>query len=389
LKSWDFLGRKLRTGNKNGQPAVPSKNTTISSTHFVGGVKLNHPINVAFSPTIFFTPVISVNKGTTSKVEWSTVKSTGTGCGQGSVQENNPPAIIEPKQIEMQTKIPKKIDFLHLHKVNTKLFMRQLGGVSSSFFEQLVSAITCPNPFRKLGKNNLLLLFLMKFKLGVTFDDLGSFFQIRPVTASKFFLEMLEMLTKTTSGWITWPNQAETSPPDFHTCPECTAIVDCIEINCDRPGNPHHKEDLSSSYKKSSFFKFLVGVTSDDSICFLSKAYGGNSRDDFIMQDSGFLNLLKPQDVIIADNSFSKMESQITERKATFICPSSRKGLQKDAKDSYVVESNRVRIERVLSKIRRFGIFKDNQLDLVPHLDKIMHICCVLTNEQMPVKDQT
>jgi hypothetical protein len=69
--------------SKNGQPAVPSKNTTISSTHFVGGVKLNHPINVAFSPTIFFTPVISVNKGTTSKVEWSTVKSTGTGCGQG------------------------------------------------------------------------------------------------------------------------------------------------------------------------------------------------------------------------------------------------------------------------------------------------------------------
>jgi hypothetical protein len=69
--------------SKNGQPAVPSKNTTLSSTHFVGGVKLNHPINVAFSPTIFFTPVISVNKGTTSKVEWSTVKSTGTGCGQG------------------------------------------------------------------------------------------------------------------------------------------------------------------------------------------------------------------------------------------------------------------------------------------------------------------
>jgi hypothetical protein len=69
--------------SKNGQPAVPSKNTTISSTHFVGGVKLNHPINVAFSPTIFFTPVISVNKGTTSRVEWSTVKSTGTGCGQG------------------------------------------------------------------------------------------------------------------------------------------------------------------------------------------------------------------------------------------------------------------------------------------------------------------
>jgi hypothetical protein len=290
----------------------------------------------------------------------------------------------------MKTKIPRKIDFPHSLNVETKSFMRQLGGVSSSFFEQLLSTITLRNDerFRKLTKSNRLLLFLMKFKLGVTFYDLGRFFQICSVTVSTIFFQILETLTKATAGWITWPNRTETSPPGFHTYPECTAIVDCIEIKCDRPGTAYHKQELYSVYKRSCLFKFLVGVTSDGFICFLSKAFCGNSRDDFVMQDSGFLNLLKPQDVIIADKSFSKMESQIAERKATLMCPSSRKGLQKDAKDSYVVESSRVCIERTLRKIIGFGILKDKNLDLVPHLDKIMHICCILTNEQIPVKTE-
>jgi hypothetical protein len=296
----------------------------------------------------------------------------------------------------MQTKIPKKIHFPHSINVETKSLMRQLGGVSSTFFEQLLSTITLrnydqPKRFRKLGKSNRLLLFLMKIKLRVTFLDLGCFFQISSSTASKIFFHMLETLTRATAGWITWPNQAETSPLGFHAYPECTAIVDCIEIICDRPGTTyaHHKPELYSFYKKSCLFKFLVGVTSDGIISFLSKAYCANSRDDFVMQDSGFLNLLKPQDVIIADKSFSKMESQVTERKATLVCPSSRKGLQKDTKDSYVIEWSRVRIERTLRKIRGFGILKDNNFDLVPHVDKIMHICCILANEQMPIKNET
>jgi hypothetical protein len=372
---------------------VPSENTRICNAHFVDEVQSNEPRNLAFNPTILSTYLSAVNKGTVSRVEWSTVGSTSTDCGQGSVQENNPGGIIEPKQIQMKTKIPTKIDFLHSHNVDTKSFMRQLGGVSLSFFEQLLSKITLgnddhPKRYRKLQKSNRLLLFLMKLKLGIPFYDLARFFQIGTSTASRVFFDMLETLTTATSEWITWPNRGKTSPLDFHTCPDCTTIVDCIEIKCDRPQTADQNEDLHPFYKRSCFFKFLVGVTSNGFICFLSKAHGGNSRDDFVMQNSGFLNLLKPQDVIIADKSFSKMESQITERKATFMCPSSRKSLQEDVEDSYVVESSRVRIERALKKIRGFGIFKDNNVDLFPHLDKIMHICCILANEQMPVQNE-
>jgi hypothetical protein len=69
--------------SKNGQPWVPSENTRICNAHFVDEVKSNDPRNLAFNPTILSTYLSAVNKGTVSRVEWSTVGSTSTDCGQG------------------------------------------------------------------------------------------------------------------------------------------------------------------------------------------------------------------------------------------------------------------------------------------------------------------
>ena len=56
-----------------------------------------------------------------------------------------------------------------------------------------------------------------------------------------------------------------------------------------------------SSYKHSHTVKFLVGITPDGTISFISKAYGGRITDGQLTNDCGILKLLEPGDQWMAD----------------------------------------------------------------------------------------
>lgn len=52
---------------------------------------------------------------------------------------------------------------------------------------------------------------------------------------------------------------------------------------------------------------------------------------------------------------------------------------------TYNIASVRIHIERVFAKLKTLGILKKITIDLLPHVDDIMHICCVLINLQNPI----
>ena len=109
--------------------------------------------------------------------------------------------------------------------------------------------------------------------------------------------------------FVFWPDREtlrKTTPIQFrkHFGTRCAAIIDCFEVFIERPSNIRARAETWSSYKHHNIVKFLLGITPQGVICFLSKSLGGWTSDKFITENCGFLDKILPGDLILADRSF-------------------------------------------------------------------------------------
>ena len=60
--------------------------------------------------------------------------------------------------------------------------------------------------------------------------------------------------------------------------------------------------NFATSFKYSRFtHKFLVGCAPSGEITFISQSYGGRTTDSELTVKSGFINLVEPGDLVMAD----------------------------------------------------------------------------------------
>ena len=139
--------------------------------------------------------------------------------------------------------------------------------------------------------------------------------------------------------------------------------------------------------------KFLIGITPQGSISFISKELGGRVSDKHVTDNCGILDKLLPGDLVLADRGFDIQDS-VGLMCAEVKIPAFTKGRsQLDARD---VESTRkiahlrIHVERVIGTVRnKYTILsakvpihmvlpcKDEDMTF---LDKIVSVCCALTN---------
>ncbi|CAN7999439.1 unnamed protein product [Ixodes pacificus] len=154
--------------------------------------------------------------------------------------------------------------------------LQDLCGVTMTVF----SLLLCLTPATRYRSSDIpaddkLVLFLMKLKLGISYTALAALFPVHKTTASRIFRTLLDTLSVRLERWVFVPAREiikESLPPAFKThYPDCTFIIDCIEIRTESPPDPEQQHYLYSSYKSGYTVKLLIGIIPNGMISFISK----------------------------------------------------------------------------------------------------------------------
>ena len=248
-----------------------------------------------------------------------------------------------------------------------------------------------------LTKFQQLLLTLMRLRLNLSVQDLGYRFGVHSSTVSRVFQNCIDVMYTSMGFLIHWPDREQlrlTLPTSFKPkFSACAVIIDCFEVFIDRPSDLLARTQTWSSYKHHNTAKFLIGVTPQGTVSFISKGWGGRASDKFITEHCGFLNNLLPGDLVLADRGFDIQDS------CGLFCArlqisSFTKGKPQlsplDVEETRSIANVRIHVERVIGCVRQkytilgHGIVPIDYLrtsDSNPCLlDKIALVCCALTN---------
>ena len=271
--------------------------------------------------------------------------------------------------------------------------MLAIAGVTMSTYNLLRDIYEGTNG-KKISKNNRLLIFLCKMKLGLSYSALGVLFSVDRKTISRIFISTLEYLVIKCQKFVTWPSKEivqSTMPEEFRNMYEnCRVIIDCTEIKIDQASSVEAKVQTYSHYKKGFTIKVLIGCTPAGLVSFVSKCYGGRISDAQITTTSGLLDLLEPDDLVLADKGFPGIQSTIDEKGAGVVLvmpPFLRGGMfsEEEVEETYQVAKFRIHIERIMQRLRIYNILVKLPMNLLPHADNIVFMCCVLVNLQPPI----
>jgi hypothetical protein len=167
-------------------------------------------------------------------------------------------------------------------------------------------------------------------------------------------------------------------------------ILDCFEIPTQRPSLIKARVEAYSQYK--SCIKYLIGITPQGFISFISEGWGGRVSDKYITEASGVLDNLLKGDIVLADRGFDVYEL-VGVRHASLNIPSFTKG--KTQLNPYKLESTRkiasvrIHVERVIGSIRsKYKILNspvsvsllNTSYENKAMMDYVVRVVCIFVN---------
>ena len=135
-----------------------------------------------------------------------------------------------------------------------------------------------------------------------------------------------------------------------------SVIIDCFEIFIGMPSSLIARAMTWSNYKLHNTIKFLIGITPQGVISFLSKAWGGRISDKHLTEHSRILQKLLPGDTVLADRGFD-IEDSVGFFQAKLHIPSFTRGKKQlsavDVEDTRKIANVRIHVKRVIGLVRR------------------------------------
>ncbi|XP_074546650.1 uncharacterized protein LOC141805465 [Halichoeres trimaculatus] len=240
------------------------------------------------------------------------------------------------------------------------------------------------------------MLTLIKLRLNFTFDFLSYYFSVDLITVSKLFKHCISVMhCRLVPILVIWPDREsfkKTLPCVFRNTPyeKTVCIIDCFEIFIEKPIN---LSALHPVHESLHTIKYLIAICPQGMISFVSNGWGGCTSDKFITEQSNFLCNLLPEDLVLAYQSFTfnkNAQSSQPETKISAFTPGKEQLEPVRLKGTRSLPSLKKHIKKVIGLLRlKYTIlqgsvpidfmFIDKEND-VTCLDKIVNVCCALTN---------
>ncbi|KAK7899648.1 hypothetical protein WMY93_020501 [Mugilogobius chulae] len=220
--------------------------------------------------------------------------------------------LSDDKSVELNTGLPDKETFNKLLRVLTPKAKKMRYWDGTRRVNTFVQTPQKSGPGRKLSIKTEFLMVLMKLKQGLTNEFLASIFSISVSSCSNIITTWIKFLGFQLSGLVMWPDKksVRTMLPDSlaKKYPNLRCILNCSETFIERPRDLKLQAATWSANKKHNTLKYLVGIAPNGYISFISKAWGGRTTGRKIVQQSGFLDLVDPFDLIMADRALPIQE---------------------------------------------------------------------------------
>jgi len=273
---------------------------------------------------------------------------------------------------------------LELMKRDTMLF---LGVPQNMFFVVERLAARLPSRYAYLE----VMITLRKLKLMESHKLLGYYFGFGKGKISKIFRETLPTISECFKELIYTPerqNIALNLPMAFrYEYFDTTDVVDAFEIQVQKPSNAKFQMLTFSAYKVCNTVKYIVNITADGFITFVSKGYGGRISDVALCQASGYLDTLRPGGKLLADRGFKHLDMVLTTHGVTLVRPPSIKNKEpmsnKECSDTKKIAALRIHVERAIGRLRCFAFIAPHStvpVPMIPLLDMAVIVACGLTN---------
>jgi hypothetical protein len=293
--------------------------------------------------------------------------------------------VLEPEEAS-----DKEASFRCLHTFMEKDPKLYLGIAPESY---IILSLLCEK-VETSSKN--IMLCLKKIKLNDHVKVLGNEFGLHYSTVSRVLKDCMPIIARYMSDLLYWPSEESrlrTLPMAFiANFSAVTCIIDCLEITIEKPSNPLLQAQSWSQYKKANTIKYFISCLPNGFINFISEGYLGRASDEAITLDCGFLDTVPPGSTIMADRGFKHLEADLAARSCKLVRPPSVSSGHQMTKGNVrltkQIASLRIHVERVIGRIRDFGILKPTAVmdhNLVSLSDSMIIIACGLVNLSAPV----
>lgn len=246
-------------------------------------------------------------------------------------------------------------------------------------------------PDRKFEFEEEFFITLVKLKTGNFNEDLAHTFDTSPATISRIFTTWINFLSKELKVLFEMQVNSDEKAECFTSFDDLKVIIDCTELMVQRASNLDARKKTFSNYKHHDTVKFMVGLSPNLAVNYVSQAWGGRASDKHItLESETFVNGLFRGESVMADRGFN-VTNDMKKKGVKLLIPEFKgrdrpQITRQEAERSEYISKARIHVERIIQRIKTFyfleRVVRLNMLDII---EQIFTVCAYLTNFQMPI----